>query len=114
MRQNGNTDYRCNNVHVENNMFDGWQRSLWHIQTQTGGGSVYFPGDANIFYLTNTWKLAGNPIASVDNSGGVNDVVTIGGNTFILHQGGQVGLALPNSGGPVTIVQNPANTTTGP
>jgi hypothetical protein len=116
MRQNGDTDFRCDNIQITDNLFQGWHRSLKHIQTQTGGGSVNFPGDStNINYLRNTHSLAANPIATVDNSGGINDVVTVGGNTWVLHQVGQVGLELPNSNpGYVDIVQNPANTTTGP
>jgi hypothetical protein len=116
-RQNNNPDHRYHRIHVEKNLFNGWDLGLYHIQTQQSGGSTLFPGLAYIYYLGNTWQNNGSNIATIDDWGEVGDIVQFGDNDLIINNGNNP-LLLPGSGtanDPAhvsDIVQSPPNRVT--
>ncbi len=107
LRKNEEPDYRAHKVVVSGNHFQGWDRGLWHIQTQTHLGSSRFPGPSKIEYARNRFEDFRS--ISVDDWGAAGDEVIFGDNDII-----GPAPVFPGGSGVVNIIQQPPNRVTTP
>jgi hypothetical protein len=103
LRRNEDPDFRANRIYVRDNLFKGWDRSLWHIQTQTHGGSLRFPGPSRVEYLRNRHEEFRFGV-SIDDYGAPGDEVIFGDSDIF----GSAPL-FPGGSGVVQIIQEPPN-----
>jgi len=114
MRRNNNPDIRYHHVSLRGNFFKGWDKILYHIQTQTVDGSPLFPGPAYVDYSGNRFEEFGDVGVNIDDWGAAGDVIIFGDNDIVVLTGEQTGILLPGGAGVVSIIQQPPNRVVGP